>query len=54
MQKRKDEEQPTKKNLAFPTIFKSEDSENDEYIALFVIRFNRVMRIGRFNNKQKR
>ena len=54
MQERKDEEQPTKKNLAFLVISDSKDSENDEDTPLFVRRFNRLMKRGRFNNKQKR
>ena len=53
MKERREEEQSTKKNLAFPAISENEDSEKESEIALLTRKFQRFMRKNRLSNKHK-
>ena len=53
MQERREEEQKVKKTFAFPAMSNDDKFDIDEDMALFARRFNRFMRKGRFNNKQR-
>jgi FtsZ-binding cell division protein ZapB len=50
MQERREEEKPSKKNIAFPAMSENE-SDGDEDMTLFVRRLNSFMKRGRFQNK---
>ena len=53
MKERREEEQPTKKTLAFPALSENEDSEKESEIALLTRKFQRFMRRNRLPNKHK-
>ena len=53
MKERREEEQPTKKTLAFPALSENEDSEKESEIALLTRKFQRFMRKNRLPNKHK-